>query len=145
MALWFVHQGRLAGVGGEDLPTIVVVAHYDSFGVAPVCSLKIFFSSYFVIENLKCFIRKYRLNVLFWQLFSSGHATLSAAASKSQEAAEVTRLCVLGCSGCRTEQTQMVVGCPCCSSWLVSSLNSTPTNGHMLREYRARIKMTWIF
>ncbi|MFT7798701.1 nicalin isoform X3 [Arapaima gigas] len=25
----------LAGVGGEDLPTIVLVAHYDSFGVAP--------------------------------------------------------------------------------------------------------------
>uniref|UniRef100_A0A8C6Q925 Nicalin n=1 Tax=Nothobranchius furzeri TaxID=105023 RepID=A0A8C6Q925_NOTFU len=28
-------SGRLAGVGGEELPTIVVVAHYDSFGVAP--------------------------------------------------------------------------------------------------------------
>ncbi|KAM6939268.1 BOS complex subunit ncln isoform 4-T4 [Lycodopsis pacificus] len=28
-------EGRLAGVGGEDLPTIVVVTHYDSFGVAP--------------------------------------------------------------------------------------------------------------
>ncbi|KAM6921008.1 BOS complex subunit ncln isoform 2-T2 [Xenentodon cancila] len=28
-------EGRLAGVGGEDLPTIVIVAHYDSFGVAP--------------------------------------------------------------------------------------------------------------
>ncbi|KAG7230742.1 hypothetical protein INR49_019556 [Caranx melampygus] len=28
-------EGRLPGVGGEDLPTIVVVAHYDSFGVAP--------------------------------------------------------------------------------------------------------------
>uniref|UniRef100_A0A8P4KFF4 BOS complex subunit NCLN n=1 Tax=Dicentrarchus labrax TaxID=13489 RepID=A0A8P4KFF4_DICLA len=28
-------EGRLVGVGGEDLPTIVVVAHYDSFGVAP--------------------------------------------------------------------------------------------------------------
>ncbi|XP_039984678.1 nicalin-1 isoform X2 [Xiphias gladius] len=28
-------EGRLAGVGGEDLPTIVMVAHYDSFGVAP--------------------------------------------------------------------------------------------------------------
>uniref|UniRef100_A0A8D2ZVR5 BOS complex subunit NCLN n=1 Tax=Scophthalmus maximus TaxID=52904 RepID=A0A8D2ZVR5_SCOMX len=28
-------EGRLAGVGGEDLPTIVLVAHYDSFGVAP--------------------------------------------------------------------------------------------------------------
>uniref|UniRef100_H3DDJ2 Nicalin n=1 Tax=Tetraodon nigroviridis TaxID=99883 RepID=H3DDJ2_TETNG len=28
-------EGRLAGVGGEDLPTIVVVAHYDSFGIAP--------------------------------------------------------------------------------------------------------------
>uniref|UniRef100_A0A8C7XHA8 BOS complex subunit NCLN n=1 Tax=Oryzias sinensis TaxID=183150 RepID=A0A8C7XHA8_9TELE len=27
--------GRLTGVGGEDLPTIVLVAHYDSFGVAP--------------------------------------------------------------------------------------------------------------
>uniref|UniRef100_A0A8C5AZY1 BOS complex subunit NCLN n=1 Tax=Gadus morhua TaxID=8049 RepID=A0A8C5AZY1_GADMO len=27
--------GRLAGVGGEDLPTIVLVAHYDAFGVAP--------------------------------------------------------------------------------------------------------------
>uniref|UniRef100_A0A8C5I5P7 BOS complex subunit NCLN n=1 Tax=Gouania willdenowi TaxID=441366 RepID=A0A8C5I5P7_GOUWI len=27
-------EGRLAGVG-EDLPTIVLVAHYDSFGVAP--------------------------------------------------------------------------------------------------------------
>uniref|UniRef100_A0A665TJZ8 BOS complex subunit NCLN n=1 Tax=Echeneis naucrates TaxID=173247 RepID=A0A665TJZ8_ECHNA len=33
--LSFLDQGRLAGVGGEDLPTIVVVAHYDSFGVAP--------------------------------------------------------------------------------------------------------------
>lgn len=43
----FNHQGRLAGVGGEDLPTIVVVAHYDSFGVAPVCSLLLllFFST----------------------------------------------------------------------------------------------------
>lgn len=29
-------QGRLTGAGGEDLPTIVLVAHYDSFGVAPV-------------------------------------------------------------------------------------------------------------
>ncbi|XP_061539239.1 BOS complex subunit ncln isoform X1 [Phycodurus eques] len=28
-------EGRLTGVGGEDPPTIVVVAHYDSFGVAP--------------------------------------------------------------------------------------------------------------
>ncbi|MBN3279221.1 NCLN protein, partial [Polyodon spathula] len=28
-------EGRLAGVGGEDLPTVVLVAHYDSFGVAP--------------------------------------------------------------------------------------------------------------
>ncbi|XP_008328704.1 BOS complex subunit ncln isoform X3 [Cynoglossus semilaevis] len=28
-------EGRLAGAGGEDLPTIVLVAHYDSFGVAP--------------------------------------------------------------------------------------------------------------
>lgn len=40
--LFFCHQGRLAGVGGEDLPTIVVVAHYDSFGVAPVCLLLLF-------------------------------------------------------------------------------------------------------
>lgn len=31
-------QGRLTGLGGEDLPTIVIVAHYDSFGVAPVSS-----------------------------------------------------------------------------------------------------------
>lgn len=30
-------QGRLTGLGGEDLPTIVIVAHYDAFGVAPVC------------------------------------------------------------------------------------------------------------
>lgn len=37
-----VYQGRLPGVGGEDLPTIVVVAHYDSFGVAPVRSLLLF-------------------------------------------------------------------------------------------------------
>lgn len=37
-----IYQGRLAGVGGEDLPTIVVVAHYDSFGVAPVRSLLLF-------------------------------------------------------------------------------------------------------
>lgn len=29
-------QGRLTGLGGEDLPTVVIVAHYDSFGVAPV-------------------------------------------------------------------------------------------------------------
>uniref|UniRef100_A0A672MBL1 BOS complex subunit NCLN n=1 Tax=Sinocyclocheilus grahami TaxID=75366 RepID=A0A672MBL1_SINGR len=28
-------EGRLTGAGGEDLPTIVLVAHYDSFGVAP--------------------------------------------------------------------------------------------------------------
>ncbi|KAI1891762.1 hypothetical protein AGOR_G00147100 [Albula goreensis] len=28
-------EGRLIGEGGEDLPTIVLVAHYDSFGVAP--------------------------------------------------------------------------------------------------------------
>ncbi|XP_039622695.1 nicalin-1 isoform X1 [Polypterus senegalus] len=28
-------EGRLTGLGGEDLPTIVLVAHYDSFGVAP--------------------------------------------------------------------------------------------------------------
>ncbi|XP_028857036.1 BOS complex subunit ncln isoform X2 [Denticeps clupeoides] len=28
-------EGKLNGVGGEDLPTIVLVAHYDSFGVAP--------------------------------------------------------------------------------------------------------------
>uniref|UniRef100_A0A2K5K192 Nicalin n=1 Tax=Colobus angolensis palliatus TaxID=336983 RepID=A0A2K5K192_COLAP len=29
-------EGRLTGLGGEDLPTIVIVAHYDAFGVAPV-------------------------------------------------------------------------------------------------------------
>lgn len=34
-SLWLL-QGRLTGLGGEDLPTIVIVAHYDSFGVAPV-------------------------------------------------------------------------------------------------------------
>ncbi|XP_063311541.1 BOS complex subunit NCLN [Pelobates fuscus] len=28
-------EGRLAGLGAEDLPTIAIVAHYDSFGVAP--------------------------------------------------------------------------------------------------------------
>ncbi|XP_029469518.1 nicalin isoform X2 [Rhinatrema bivittatum] len=28
-------EGRLTGLGAEDLPTIVIVAHYDSFGVAP--------------------------------------------------------------------------------------------------------------
>ncbi|XP_049498286.1 nicalin isoform X2 [Panthera uncia] len=28
-------EGRLTGLGGEDLPTIVIVAHYDAFGVAP--------------------------------------------------------------------------------------------------------------
>ncbi|XP_011371005.1 nicalin [Pteropus vampyrus] len=28
-------SGRLTGLGGEDLPTIVIVAHYDAFGVAP--------------------------------------------------------------------------------------------------------------
>ncbi|GAB1295407.1 Nicalin [Apodemus speciosus] len=31
--------GRLTGLGGEDLPTIVIVAHYDAFGVAPWLSL----------------------------------------------------------------------------------------------------------
>ncbi|CAI9566760.1 unnamed protein product [Staurois parvus] len=28
-------EGRLTGLGSEDLPTIAIVAHYDSFGVAP--------------------------------------------------------------------------------------------------------------
>ncbi|KAG8594685.1 hypothetical protein GDO81_001296 [Engystomops pustulosus] len=28
-------EGRLTGLGSEDLPTIVIVAHYDAFGVAP--------------------------------------------------------------------------------------------------------------
>jgi hypothetical protein len=32
-------EGRLTGLGGEDLPTIVIVAHYDAFGVAPWLSL----------------------------------------------------------------------------------------------------------
>ncbi|CAJ0952811.1 unnamed protein product, partial [Ranitomeya imitator] len=27
--------GRLAGLGSDDLPTIAIVAHYDTFGVAP--------------------------------------------------------------------------------------------------------------
>ncbi|XP_011819516.1 PREDICTED: nicalin [Colobus angolensis palliatus] len=31
-------EGRLTGLGGEDLPTIVIVAHYDAFGVAPVAA-----------------------------------------------------------------------------------------------------------
>lgn len=35
----FALQGRLTGLGGEDLPTVVIVAHYDSFGVAPVSIL----------------------------------------------------------------------------------------------------------
>lgn len=35
----FLLQGRLTGLGGEDLPTVVIVAHYDSFGVAPVSIL----------------------------------------------------------------------------------------------------------
>lgn len=31
-------QGHLSGYGIEEqLPTIAVVAHYDSFGIAPVC------------------------------------------------------------------------------------------------------------
>uniref|UniRef100_A0A2K6M9R9 Nicalin n=1 Tax=Rhinopithecus bieti TaxID=61621 RepID=A0A2K6M9R9_RHIBE len=34
---WLI--GRLTGLGGEDLPTIVIVAHYDAFGVAPWLSL----------------------------------------------------------------------------------------------------------
>lgn len=28
-------EGRLTGAGGEELPTIVLVTHYDSFGIAP--------------------------------------------------------------------------------------------------------------
>ncbi|KAM8960471.1 BOS complex subunit NCLN [Pelodytes ibericus] len=28
-------EGRLTGLGADDLPTIAIVAHYDSFGVAP--------------------------------------------------------------------------------------------------------------
>ncbi|KAH0514162.1 Nicalin [Microtus ochrogaster] len=32
-------EGRLTGLGGEELPTIVIVAHYDAFGVAPWLSL----------------------------------------------------------------------------------------------------------
>nr|XP_032831748.1 nicalin [Petromyzon marinus] len=28
-------EGRLPGMGGDDLPTIVIVAHYDSLGLAP--------------------------------------------------------------------------------------------------------------
>lgn len=37
----FLLQGRLTGLGGEDLPTVVIVAHYDSFGVAPVSILSV--------------------------------------------------------------------------------------------------------
>lgn len=57
-------QGRLAGVGGEDLPTIVVVAHYDSFGVAPVC---FFFPNSVITDNLdtvRGFVRKYLQDLL---------------------------------------------------------------------------------
>ncbi|XP_034054940.1 nicalin-1 [Gymnodraco acuticeps] len=50
-------EGRLAGVGGEDLPTIVVVAHYDSFGVAPVCSpLSVGFG--YSLSLTRCLFRK---------------------------------------------------------------------------------------
>lgn len=41
LAAVLVFQGKLAGAGGDDLPTIVLVAHYDSFGVAPVRSYAI--------------------------------------------------------------------------------------------------------
>lgn len=37
-------QGKLAGIGSEDkLPTIALVAHYDSSGVAPVIESNISF------------------------------------------------------------------------------------------------------
>ena len=32
---WCVFQGVLPGAG-EDVPTIVITAHYDSYGLAPV-------------------------------------------------------------------------------------------------------------
>lgn len=47
----FFPQGRLAGVGGEDLPTIVIVAHYDSFGVAPVSLYKPLNVFIFITQN----------------------------------------------------------------------------------------------
>lgn len=37
--MYFIHpsQGKLTGKGIEDqLPTIAIVTHYDSFGIAPV-------------------------------------------------------------------------------------------------------------
>lgn len=35
--LLFFSQGKLSGYGMEDkLPTVAIVAHYDSFGIAPV-------------------------------------------------------------------------------------------------------------
>lgn len=50
----FNPQGRLAGVGGEDLPTIVVVAHYDSFGVAPVSLYKPLNVFIYLTQLMKC-------------------------------------------------------------------------------------------
>ena len=41
-SLWYckLGQGKLVGAGFEpDLPSIAVVAHYDSFGLAPVSSV----------------------------------------------------------------------------------------------------------
>lgn len=41
---WCVFQGVLPGAG-EDVPTIVITAHYDSFGLAPVSDIKLNSSS----------------------------------------------------------------------------------------------------
>uniref|UniRef100_A0A4W6FSR2 Nicalin n=1 Tax=Lates calcarifer TaxID=8187 RepID=A0A4W6FSR2_LATCA len=57
-------EGRLAGVGGEDLPTIVVVAHYDSFGVAPV--IQLWSLCMFILPSHIVFNRVYRYNLLFF-------------------------------------------------------------------------------
>lgn len=43
MTLVTLH-GKLGGIGSDGkIPTIAVIAHYDSFGVAPVCKIYGFF------------------------------------------------------------------------------------------------------
>uniref|UniRef100_A0A671PWQ0 BOS complex subunit NCLN n=2 Tax=Cyprinidae TaxID=7953 RepID=A0A671PWQ0_9TELE len=51
-------EGRLTGAGGEDLPTIVLVAHYDSFGVAPV-------SCFHSLCAFLSYLLQYSMRVLF--------------------------------------------------------------------------------
>ena len=36
VGLSFFFQGRLPAETGENVPTIAIIAHYDSFGMAPV-------------------------------------------------------------------------------------------------------------